>query len=142
MEVSRTLGYSKWTRRIKGRRAITPMRSKHKCQIKKTRGHKVEKKPHVPLLKHTGSLHLGEREEKDKSQLSEHPQRQGDQDSDDKGGKKDPKEHTQIEQVRNTENSEKSIHPGPVQTVSDMSESATADDQAYDKTEIEAEELQ
>ena len=144
MEVSRTLGYSKWTRRFKGRRAITPMRSKHKCQIKKTRGHKVEKRPHVPLLKHTGSLHPGEREEKDKSQLSEHPQRQGNQDSDNQGGEENKKEHSQAEQVRNTENSEKSIHPGPVQTVPHMSQSDTlaADDETYDKTEIEAEELQ
>jgi len=142
MEVSRTLGYSKYTRRIKGRRAITPMRSKHKCQIKKTRGHKVEKRPYVPLLKHTGSLVHGEWEEKDKSQFGEHSQRQGNQDSHHQGGEENKKEHTQTEQVRNTENSEKSIHPGPVQTMSDMSESATADDQAYDKTEIEAEELQ
>ena len=144
MEVAKTLGYSKYTRRIKGRRAITPMRSKHKCQIKKTRGHKVEKRPHVPLLKHTGSLLHGEREEKDKSQLGEHPQRQGNQDSDNQGGEENKKEHSQAEQVRNTENSEKSIHPGPVQTVPHMSQSDTlaADDETYDKTEIEAEELQ
>ena len=120
------------------------MRSKHKCQIKKTRGHKVEKRPHVPLLKHAGSLLHGEREEKDKSQLSEHPQRKGNQDSDYQGRKENTEEHPQAEQIRNTENSEKSIHPGPVQTLPDLSQSDTftADDTASDKTEIEAEELQ
>ena len=144
MEVGKTLGYSKWTRRIKGRRAITPMRSKHKCQIKKTRGHKVEKKPHVPLFKHSSSLHDSERKEEDQSQLGEHSQWKGDKDSNDKGGKENTKEHAQVEQVRNTENSEKSIHPGPVQTLPNMSESDTfaADDETYDKTEIEAEQLQ
>ena len=142
MEVTKTLGHYKYTRRFKGRRALTPMRSKHKCQIKKTRGHRVEKRPHVPLLKHTSPLHDGERKEEDQSQLGQYSQWQGDQDSHHKGGEEDAKEHTQTELIRNTENSEKSIHPGPVQTLSDMSESATADDQASDKTEIEAEELQ
>jgi hypothetical protein len=117
------------------------MRSKHKCQIKKTRGHRVEKRPHVPLLKHTGSLHDGEWKEEDQSQLGHGPQWQGDQDSHNQGGEEDTKEHAQVESVRNTENSEKSIHPGPVQTLPDMSEQS-ADDQTLDKTEIEAEELQ
>jgi hypothetical protein len=141
MEVGKTLGCYKYTRRFKGRRALTPMRSKHKCQIKKTRGHRVEKRPHVPLLKHTGSLHDGEWKEEDQSQLGHGPQWQGDQDSHNQGGEEDTKEHAQVESVRNTENSEKSIHPGPVQTLPDMSEQS-ADDQTLDKTEIEAEELQ
>ena len=141
MEVGKTLGHYKYTRRYKGRRALTPMRSKHKCQIKKTRGHKVEKRHHVPLLKHASSIHDGERKEEDQSQLGHSPQWKGDQDSHNQGGKEDAKEHTQVESIGNTENSEKSIHPGPVQTLPDMSEQS-ADDQTIDKTEIEAEELQ
>lgn len=141
MEVTRTLGYPRYTKRITGRRAITPMRSKHKHHIKKTRGHKVEKRPYVPLLKHTSSQLIGERKEADEGQLGEHQKREGDQDCHDQGGKQDTQELTQVEQVRNTENSEKSVHPGPVQTVFDLPEGCADDTQAIE-TEIESEVLQ
>ena len=140
MEVTQTLGRYKYTRRITGRRAITPIQSKHRKLIKKTRGHKVERKPYVSILKHAVSHIGGEWKETDKSQLGEHSEREGNQDSHDKGKGKDEEEHTQVEQIRNTENSEKSVHPGPVQTVPDMSQQA-AYDQTPDKTEIEAEVL-
>ena len=141
MEVKKTLGYSRYTRRVTGRRAITPMRSKHKNHIKKTRGHKIGKKTYVPLLKHTVSYNDGEREKKDTGQCSEYQKRQGNEDSDDKGGKEDTQELTQVEQIGNTENSEKSVHPGPVQTLPDLLEGC-ADDTQAEETQIESEVLQ
>jgi hypothetical protein len=138
MEVTETLGRYKYTRRITGRRAITPIQSKHRKLIKKTRGHKVERKPYVSILKHPVSHIHGGREEENKNEFCDNSQREGDQDSHDKGKGEDKKEHTQVEQIRDTENSEKSVHPGPVQTVPDLSQQA-AYDQTPDKTEIEAE---
>jgi hypothetical protein len=149
MEVSKTLeGLSAkkssryvHTRRLTGRRSITPIRSKQKKLIKKTRGHKVERKPYVSILKHTTANSDGERKETDKSQLSDGQEREGDKDGSLEGERKDPKEHTQANESGNTENSEESIHPGPVQTVPNMSES-TASPETSDKAEIESEKLQ
>lgn len=148
MEVKKTLGRYVFTRRITGRRAITPIQSKHR-KIKKTRGHKVERRPYVSILKHTIPYIHGEREETDESQLGDDSKRQGHQDSCDKGKGENTEEHTQVEQVRDTENSEKSVHPGPVQTVHHMSEPApatlesqTACDTETEETHIEAELLQ
>lgn len=141
MEVTKTLGRYLHTRRVTGRRSITPIRSKHKKLIKKTRGHKVEHKPYVSILKHATTDSDGERKETDKSQLGDNQEREGDKDSSLEGEWKDPKEHTQAEQSGTTENSEESVHPGPVQTVSHMSES-TASPETSDKTEIESEKLQ
>jgi hypothetical protein len=138
MEVNQTLGRYKHTRRITGRRAITPIQSKNRKIIKKTRGHKVERRPYVSILKHSVSHVAGEWKETDKSQLGEHSERQGDEDSHDKGEWKNEEELSSPQQIRNTENSEKSVHPGPVQTMPDLPEQA-AYDQASDKKEIEAE---
>lgn len=141
MESKKSLRYAK-TRRYTGRRSITPMKSKHRKTIPKTRHHKVERKTHVPVLQHTGSQQLSERKEADKDQHSQHTKWEGNQDSHSPGERKDTQEHSQVEQVRNTENSEEPIHPGLIQTLPDLSQSEiTAVDQTSDKTEIEAEEL-
>lgn len=127
------------TRRFTGRRGITPMKSKHRKTVPKTRSHKVEKKPYVPIRKHTSSHVQSEWKEPDKEKHCEDTQREGNQDSHQDRGWKSEEEHAQIEPIRNTENSEKSIHPGPVQTLSEMCE--CADDKTSGETEIEAEEL-
>jgi hypothetical protein len=129
------------TRRFTGRRGITPMKSKHK-KIAKTRNHKVEGKRNVQLLQHTKSRNDEEWKDTGSQEYCEDSKRQGDKDSGCQGKWEDTKECAQTNQGGNTENTEKSIHPGPIQTVSNVSESATADDKEADKTEIEAEELQ
>lgn len=143
METNKTLGRYLQTRRFTGRRGLTPMRSKHKIRVTKTRGHKVERRNHVPILKHASSQQHGERKEDDQNQHSEDTQRQGNQDSCDERKREDEKEHTQIEQIRNTENSEKSVHPGTLQAMCGLSEQQqlSAEYEASDKTQIEAEEL-
>lgn len=127
------------TRRFTGRRALTPMKSRHKT-IPKTRCHRVEKKPHVSIRKHSVPHVEGRREETDPKKHCEDSQREGDQDCCDHERREDKEEHTQAETLRGTENSEKSVHPGPVQTVSVMHQEG-ADDQTYANAEIEAEEL-
>jgi hypothetical protein len=129
------------TRRITGRRSITPIRSRHKKLIKKTRGHKVERKPYVSILKHATAHSHGEWNQTDKSEFGDDQERKRVKDSSLNGEWKDPKEHTQAEQSGTTENSEESVHPGPIQTVSNMPES-TASSETSDKTEIESEQLQ
>ena len=129
------------TRRITGRRSITPIRSRHKKLIKKTRGHKVERKPYVSILKHATAHSDEKRNQADKSEFSDDQERKGDKDGSLDGEWKDPQEHTQVEQSGTTENSEESVHPGPVQTVPHMPES-TASSETSDKTEIESEQLQ
>ena len=128
------------TRRFTGRRGITPMKSKHKKSVAKTRGHKVEKKPYVPIRKHTGPQQHGERQGKDKDEHSDNQKREGDQDSGGEGGKEDKEEHTQVDKGGDTENSEKPVHPGPIQAASEMHQSGAVDAQTSE-TEIEAEEL-
>jgi hypothetical protein len=139
MELSQSLRYAK-TRRVTGRRSITPMRSKHRKTIPKTRHHKVEKRDNVQLRKHTGSQYDGRREGADKDEHSQDKKRERNQDCDHESERKDEEKHAQVEPLRNTENSEESVHPGPLQTMSEVSEQ-TAVHEETDKTEIESEEL-
>lgn len=114
------------------------MRSKHKKSIPKTRGHKVERK-YVPIRKHASSHVQGGRQNQNTQEYCEDSGHQGNKDSGDYRGQENQEKYTQAETLRDTENSEKSVHPGLVQTMSEMS--STADDQTDGKTEIEAEEL-
>jgi hypothetical protein len=116
------------------------MRSKQKKTIPKTRGHRIGKKNHVPIFKHTGPQRDGERSSENQKEHCEHQGEEGDQNSGDTGAWEDTKEYTQIESNRNTENSEKPVHPGPLQTVSELSKQ-TALHQTSDNAEIESEEL-
>ena len=136
------------TRRFTGRRGVTPIRSKLKKSIPKTRGHKVEKKPYVPLRKHTSTQQLHQRQETNKEEYSENQKGEGDESGNSTSGRQDEEKCKEIVQSGNSENSKESVHPGPVQTLLDMSQQTIAKDQTSavkasdDKTEIEAEVLQ
>jgi hypothetical protein len=121
------------------RRRITPIKRKHRKTVPKTRGHKVEKKPYVPLRKHTSSQQHERRDPADSHEHSENSEREGNQDSNLEGGREDKEEYTQIEQGRTTENPEESVHPGPLQALPEMYK--CADDTQTSETSIEAEEL-
>jgi hypothetical protein len=140
MEQTNPLGRYRLTRRISGRRGVTPIRSKQKKSIPKTRGHKLEKKPYVPLRKHTSSHHEQERKVSYQDKHSEDSERGGNQDSHLEGKRDHTQEHSQTEQFRDQENPNESVHPGIVQALPDLPES-TASVQTADKTEIEAEEI-
>lgn len=115
------------------------MKSKHRKSVPKTRGHKIEKKHYVPIRKHTGSQKSRERERTDTKEDCKNSKWEGDQDSHSNEGGENQEEHTQVDEGGNTENSEQSVHPGPVQTLPEMSE--CADDTQTSETSIEAEEL-
>lgn len=140
MDVQKSLRRYLQTRRFTGRRGLTPMKTKHRKTIPKTRGHRVGKKIHVPVLKHTSPQRDGEWGTEDENKHSEHQGQEGNQNSGSQGKREDTKEHTQVEQSGNSENSEKSVHPGPIQTLPDMPEQSAVHETS-DKTEIEAEEL-
>jgi hypothetical protein len=139
MEGKAPLGRYPQTRRISGRRGLTPIRSKKKVVLK-TRGHKVEKKRYVPLRKHTGSQHTEERLPSDTDKHSQDSEWKGDQDGHDSGTRHHTEEQTHVEQIRDEKDSTESVHPGPLQTVSELLEQ-TAVVQTSDKEEIEAEVL-
>ena len=121
------------------RRRITPIKRKHRKTVPKTRGHKVEKKPYVPLRKHASSQQHEGRERADSHEHSHHSERKGNQDSGLEGGGEDKEEYTLLEQGGTTENSEKPVHPGPLQALPEMYK--CADDTQTSETCIEAEEL-
>jgi hypothetical protein len=129
------------TRRFTGRRGLTPMKSKHKKSVPKTRGHKVEKRPYVPIRKHAGSQQSSERETTDPQEHRKDTEWKGDQDSHSDERWENKEEHPQVVEGGATENSEKSVHPGPIQAVSELYKWC-ADDTETTETCIEAEELQ
>ena len=139
MESKKTLRCSQ-TRRFSGRRGITPIRGKHKKPIPKTRGHKVEKKPYVPLRKHTSSQQHGKWQEKDTKEHCENSEREGDEICNLGDGRQNQEKCEVVVQSGNSENSEKSVHPGPVQTLSEMCKQPAYDKEG-EETSIEAEEL-
>lgn len=121
------------------RRRITPMKRKHRKTVPKTRGHKVDKKPYVPLRKHASSQQHEGWKPTDSHEHSDHSEREGNQDSDRGRTRKDKEEYAQIEQGGTTENSEESVHPGPLQAMLEMYK--CADDTQTSETCVEAEEL-
>jgi hypothetical protein len=137
MDRKKTLRYLQ-TRRFTGRRGLTPIKTKQKRTIPKTRSHRVETKPYVPLREYTGSFESRERQATDKEKHCEDPKWEGDQISclDGEWQNKEECEKTQSE--GNTENSAESIHPGPIQAVSTL-HPESADDQTGYKNEIESE---
>jgi hypothetical protein len=105
----------KHTRRLHGRRAITPMKSKgKKVAIKKTRcHHKVE--THVQLPKHTSPRNVHERSPPSENQHCLHQERKGNKDSGGEGKREDTEEHQETITQGSQSDSECTIHPGSLQ---------------------------
>jgi hypothetical protein len=137
MDRKKTLRYLQ-TRRFTGRRGVTPIKTKQKRTIPKTRSHRVETKPYVPLREHTGSHESSERQAADKEKQCEDPKREGDQISCLDGEWQNKEECEKAQSEGNTENSTESIHPGPIQTVYTLSPDS-ADDKTYEETRVESE---
>ena len=116
------------------------MKTKQRRIIPKTRSHRVEKKPYVPIRKYAGSHNNEGRKETDAKESGENKEREGNQAGNDTGRKKDQEKCAQVEPIRNTENSEEPVHPGPVQALSEM-HPQSADDTTSEKGGIESEEL-
>lgn len=140
MDGQRTLGRYLKTRRFSGRRGLTPMKTKHRKSVAKTRSHRVEKGADVSIRKHTISCINRKWKEENEKEYREDQERKGDKDGDPGAREEDKEEYSQIEQNRDIPDSKESVHPGLVQAVPGLSEQS-ADDQEGDQTEIEAEVL-
>jgi hypothetical protein len=129
----------KYTRRLHGRRAITPMKSKgKKVAIKKTRSsHKVE--ANVQLPKHTSSRNGSQRSSSTENQHSIDQERKGNKDSGSEGKREDTKEHQEVITEGDKSNQECTIHPGSLQELRDLSELAFHDEEH--KTEHQEEQV-
>ncbi len=145
MEPQKRFRFPSKTLRFTGRRGLTPMKTRQKRLIPKTRRHlsKNTVEDGIQLRKHTDSQLDGERKKTDESQHRENQEREGNQGSQGGGKREDTQKQTQLEQSRDQQNTEESVHPGTLQTLHPMSEqSISACDPQTDKTEIEAEVLQ
>jgi hypothetical protein len=120
-----TLGLRNRTRRLHGRRGITPIKSKRK-RILKTRCSKPSTKVEngISIQQHTSPRSSEERSFCDEKEHSEHKQWKGDKISGDHGKREDEKECQEVEQCGNQEDSTESVHPGSLPELSQLSEDA------------------
>jgi hypothetical protein len=129
------------TRRFSGRRGLTPMKTKHRKSVPKTRSHRIEKRTDVSVRKHTISCVNRKWKEDNEKEHRKDSEREGDKDGDPGTRKEDKEECSQVEQIGDAEDSTESVHPGPLQAVPGLPQQS-ADDETPEQTEIEAEELQ
>jgi hypothetical protein len=135
MHSSVSLGY---TRRIKGRRSLTPMRGKKRHHLK-TRSWKKLEGLHVPVLQQANAFHDETRKETYENQSCQDSKWEGGEDSPPKRRWKDTEKHTQVVQERNGSNPKESLYPGTVCQMRDLSEKADASTETDAETQIEAE---
>jgi hypothetical protein len=132
-------GY-KYTRRVIGRRSITPMRGK-KRRLTKTRCcHKVEKNE-VSVHQQASSCHDETRKTESQDEHCEYSEWEGGENSPPKRKWKDTEKHSQTLQGGDCEHSAEPLHPGTVCTMRGLSEESNASAQTDAETEIETEEL-
>lgn len=128
------------TRRLHGRRSITPIRHKHQTAPAKTRSASKTGARHVSVHKRAGAQHNAvKREDTDQTELRQHQGEQGHQDSDLDGKRQDTEVHPQTVAPGNQPDSAESVYPGTVQAVHGLPEQ-TADIIAFDETLPEEEE--
>lgn len=135
-----SLRCTRYTRRILGRRSLTPMRGK-KRQYLKTRYSTKVVSSHVPILQQTNSLHDETRKEESQDKYCEDPKREGSQDGPPKRRWKDTEKHTQVIQKGDSADPEESLYPGTVHQMRELCECTDASGQTDAETEIEAEEV-
>lgn len=132
-------GY-KNTRRIVGRRSLTPMRGKKK-RILKTRCCSRVGKSDVPILQQANALFNEEGKEEGQNKHCQHPKWEGCQNCLVKRRWQNTEEHTQTIQEGDCTDSKESLHPGTVCPVRELPESTDASGESDAQTEIEAEQL-
>lgn len=132
-----SLGYTN-TRRIKGRRSLTPMRGKKRHHLK-TRSTKKLENLHVPVLQQTDALFNQAGKEKSEDKHCQDSEWKGGEDSPPKRRWKDTEEHTQVIQERDCTDTKESLYPGTVCQMRELSEKADASDEKDAETQIEAE---
>lgn len=139
MHSSVSLGYL-YTRRTKGRRSLTPMRGKKRHHLK-TRSWKKVERPNVQLLQQANAHHTEARDEAFENKHCHHSQWQGGEDRAPKRRWKDTEKHPWAIQEGDCADPEKSVYPGTVCQMRDLSERTDASTETDAETQIEAEEI-
>lgn len=126
------------TRRIQGRRSITPIRRKHKLAVMKTRSN--TKVDGLPILQSANTLSLSERikTQTDTKEYSLGEKRQGNEGGDSTGERQDKEVSEASLSCGYSENPEESVHPGSIQGVPSGSPHALT--QVTNETQHEEEE--
>ena len=122
----RTLTTKGKTRRVQGRRAITPVRNRKK-HFPKTRSHnKIEERNDLRVSQRADSHHGEKRDKNDKQQHSESKEWKGDQDSHVKGERADAEKHKAPDTQGDSQHQELTVHPGSVHEAKASDDSETA----------------
>ncbi len=124
------------TRRITGRRSVTPIKPRRKRILKTRYRKRVENG--VSIQQHTGSRSDGKWREEDEEEHSRDKEWKGIQDCGTDRKWEDSQEHQETVQCGNTENPAKSVHPGSLQELHELSQLAVAD--ITNETELQEEE--
>lgn len=113
------------TRRLQGRRGITPIRHKHRGPAK-TRSQAKAGGRHVSVQQRTGTDNDGQRSRKDQTEHCDHQGQQGQQDGCLDGERKDAEVHQAAVTPGDQQDSTESVYSRSVQAVRKLSAS-TAD---------------
>lgn len=114
------------TRRLRGRRAITPIRNRKK-HFAKTRSHnKIEERNDLRVSQRADSHGDQQRDENDKKEHSHGEKREGDEDSDGEGERADAEKHEAPHTQGDSQHPEVTVHPGSVQEAKSSDDSETA----------------
>lgn len=118
MSIFPTLGA---TRRVKGRRALTPMKSRGKKPAKTRSSILVKKKRNVLLPKSSEPCIDSQRSQSDTKEQCDSEEREGSQGSSDSGKQHDTKVVKETHEPRDQCDSPGPIHPGSIQGLSPAS---------------------
>jgi len=113
------------TRRVQGRRSLTPIRPKKKRILKTRSGKRVENG--LPIQQFTGSRSARERCSQSKKEHSRDSQWKGNEDSGNHGKWEDSEKHQEAESLGDEKNSEQSVYPGSLQELHELSEHAVTE---------------
>lgn len=126
------------TRRILGRRAITPIRRKRKLAVIKTRSR--TRIDDISVLQRTSSLGDEERATEDSKEHCDSEKRKGSQGGDDSGEREVTHLCEAPVDCGYSENPEKSVHPGSIQGLPQLLESTDALTEVTNETSPQEEE--
>lgn len=139
MNGTKTLrGLGAKTRRITGRRSITPIKPRKKRVLKTRYRKRIENG--VSIQQHSGSRSDGKWPTKGQEELGGDCEWKGDKDSGDYGKWQDAEEHKEAQCGGNPKDSTESVYPGSLQELHELSELQDAVADITNETELQEEE--
>lgn len=124
------------TRRLQGRRSVTPIKPRRKRILKTRYRKRVENG--VSIQQHSSSRSDGKRSTEGQKEQCGDCERKGDKDSRGDREREDTQEHQEANSCGNEEDSAESVYPGSLQELHELSELAVAD--ITNETELQEEE--